>query len=1116
MVVEVNSGVSGSNVVESSVSIDRDESSGQMQTRKGKRRHRRKRNEAKENPNNDRVEREENLEVTSSVSASNSGSSSGVHENSNDTATANARDPKKSSPAAKNSPTNRNVKSNGNEMRNKNKSGLKQQNGDASSSNKGNSRTKFNVETDLNESLNALQSSALRKQELAVNRRNAAKSKLRTATTTTTPSSSSTQTFDSTSLRRLKQIDFSGFGSTRASELAELLTSEKYECMICCEPVRRSNSIWSCSQCGTLVHLICGKKWAKTASNSEKWRCIACQTEYSTSAKSLQYTCFCGKVKNPPLNPLHLSHSCGEVCGKFRGGTANPLCDHRCTDLCHPSACAPCQVMMRPRSCFCGRAELVRSCAERNQMSCGTLCKGDLECGHECLAECHPGKCPDCSVVVNAFCTCGKKSIELPCALRREAFSCGNPCGKRLLCENHNCRRKCGHDGDCGTCESDPQTAVHCACGKVLLSNLASGEKVFRTSCLDPLPSCGSVCNAELGCLKDHKCTLLCGHESAHESCSRSVDVTCRCGGKLFTDVNCGLSYDEIASRLVCDRVCNDLLPCKKHRCRNVCCPLKKPRSSGKKSGPLLQKVRDINRIVAKAELMNEQSAGELDDSDTVLAPELVPHQCDEICGQLLNCGRHHCDVHCGAHRRVGGESECPPCGILIHDGPLYCACGAESLLPPYRCGTESPRCDRVCQKVMPCGHTCSLKCSQHEDGRCGRCLEVVKRCCVGGHGESRFVPCFIPSISCARYCGRALSCGVHACTQQCHALDSPCPEPSVTTGCGSICSLPRGPCQHPCKDLCHPGKACPDVVCDYLVHVTCECGRQRSKKPCGRCDMLESSAQNGKRNIGVRSINGVEVLTRLVCDDECVRIQRNAALADALDVPSTTPFNGSSDSSKQAIYSSFLLDVASREKMLISLIESQFDLLISGARNSVNFDALPGFHRLVVHELASVYGLDSSSSGSGPNRSTVVSNIQKTKARTPIPLLSKAAAQLISEEKQLRTSANRKTLQITITCSSESTSEMVQTQFKQLLRAHQGAYKIHWIEPREPSEIVSRSCLETTKSRWTALIEFSTPERVRTVEISLQMYSGIHLRRFSDSDELSLPPKPIKSAWDD
>ena len=55
-----------------------------------------------------------------------------------------------------------------------------------------------------------------------------------------------------------------GQSSLQASVLMEQLTEEKYECMVCCEVIRCSKAVWSCSNCFHIFHLYCIKKWARS------------------------------------------------------------------------------------------------------------------------------------------------------------------------------------------------------------------------------------------------------------------------------------------------------------------------------------------------------------------------------------------------------------------------------------------------------------------------------------------------------------------------------------------------------------------------------------------------------------------------------------------------------------------------------------------------------------------------------------------------------------------------------------------------------------------------------------------------------------------------------------
>ena len=52
--------------------------------------------------------------------------------------------------------------------------------------------------------------------------------------------------------------------SVQAGVLIEQLSEEKYECMVCCEVIRCSKGIWSCSNCFHIFHLYCIKRWARS------------------------------------------------------------------------------------------------------------------------------------------------------------------------------------------------------------------------------------------------------------------------------------------------------------------------------------------------------------------------------------------------------------------------------------------------------------------------------------------------------------------------------------------------------------------------------------------------------------------------------------------------------------------------------------------------------------------------------------------------------------------------------------------------------------------------------------------------------------------------------------
>ena len=62
----------------------------------------------------------------------------------------------------------------------------------------------------------------------------------------------------------------------QSDELAQQLTAETYECMVCCESVRERDQIWSCQNCYHIFHLKCIKKWASaptfaSTEEGEQW-----------------------------------------------------------------------------------------------------------------------------------------------------------------------------------------------------------------------------------------------------------------------------------------------------------------------------------------------------------------------------------------------------------------------------------------------------------------------------------------------------------------------------------------------------------------------------------------------------------------------------------------------------------------------------------------------------------------------------------------------------------------------------------------------------------------------------------------------------------------------------
>ncbi|KAK7380096.1 hypothetical protein VNO78_32499 [Psophocarpus tetragonolobus] len=711
-------------------------------------------------------------------------------------------------------------------------------------------------------------------------------------------------------------------------EIQEKLLKGAVECMICYEMVQRSAAVWSCSSCYSIFHLICIKKWARAPISSDlsvsmeknqefNWRCPGCQSVQFTSSKEIRYFCFCGKRIDPPSDLYLTPHSCGEPCGKplerellVAGGSGDNLCPHSCVLQCHPGPCPPCKAFAPPRLCPCGKKNITTRCSDRQSVfTCGVCCGKLLECGrHYCEHICHVGPCDPCKVQINATCFCSKKTDVFPCgdvAVKGEIeakggiFSCGSCCLKKLSCGHHVCSEIC-HPGSCGECEFSPSLVKTCCCGKTRLDNK-------RQSCLDPIPTCSQVCGKLLPC-GVHSCKEAC-HVGECLPCLVQVSQKCRCG-LTSRIVECYKTTME-NEKFMCEKICGIKKNCGRHRCSEKCCPFSNPNPH-----------------------------------NNYLSGDWVPHFCSMPCGKKLRCGQHVCECLCHS-------GHCPACFQTIFT-ELTCACGGTSRLPPQPCGTPPPSCQLPCSIPQPCGHSGSHSC---HFGDCPPCSVPVAKECIGGHVVLRNIPCGSKDIRCNHPCGKTRQCGLHACGRTCHS--PPCDNLSgvaqgFKTPCGQTCGAPRSCCRHTCKAPCHPSSPCPDIRCEFPVTITCSCGRITANVP---CDAGGSSSNYNADAIHEASIiqtlpvplqpvdtNGKKVplgQRKLMCDDECTKLERKRVLADAFDI--TAPNLDSLHFGENPHSFESLSDLFRREPKWVLAVEERCKVLVLGKSRGTT-------HGLKVH----------------------------------------------------------------------------------------------------------------------------------------------------------------------
>uniref|UniRef100_A0A0E0BXF8 RING-type domain-containing protein n=1 Tax=Oryza meridionalis TaxID=40149 RepID=A0A0E0BXF8_9ORYZ len=595
-------------------------------------------------------------------------------------------------------------------------------------------------------------------------------------------------------------------------------------CLICLDPIRPSDPVWSCSaSCFALLHLHCIQSWAHQSSSaapSPTWGCPKCRFSYPKSQTPTSYLCFCSKTVDPAPDPWILPHSCGDVCGRRLNADHDSGCEHNCLLLCHPGPCPPCPAIVPNAMCFCGSHRETRRCSHQ-RYSCSGKCNKRLGCGiHRCPVDCHDGPCPPCAVRGKHKCECGETMEERLCSER--VFQCKRECGGMLQCGKHSCERGC-HAGKCGGCPLQGRRT--CPCGKKDYPSL---------DCDAEAATCGSTCEKVLGCGR-HKCPERCHRGSCVETCRLVITKSCRCGG-LKKEVPC---YQE----LTCERKCQRLRNCGRHACRRRCCegdcapcpevcdkrlrcgnhkclspchrhklecrphkchygvcpPCKlicgEELSCGHRCklrchGPIAPPNPEftLRPIKKKKEKHIDCTPGtpcppcqevvlvpcfgqHLGQERAILCSKRRQFPCQNLCGNPLNCGNHYCTKACHVLQIPLGQPEGDQFAIL-------------SLASASAFAEPCEECNLPCQRVRepPCSHPCPLPCHLND---CPPCKALVKRPCHCG--------AMVHAFECMYYNN------LNATEQQ------------KVRSCGGPCHRKLPNCPHLCSEICHPGQ-CPSV----------------------------------------------------------------------------------------------------------------------------------------------------------------------------------------------------------------------------------------------------------------------------------------------------------------
>ncbi len=749
-----------------------------------------------------------------------------------------------------------------------------------------------------------------------------------------------------------------------------------YECPICCAEVMKNSKVWSCKTCWTVFHLQCVKKWAQNEGSTQRnnepvpeaelpperqWRCPGCNLPKDVLPK--EYTCWCAKEINPKAIPGLPPHSCGNTCGKTR------KCPHPCELMCHAGPCPPCPRMGPKTSCFCHKNEVAKKCVDTDYehgWSCGQACGELLACGeHRCERACHEGPCGKCEVLVEAKCYCGKEDKEIFCsergkkkesALPKEdgevdswtgSFQCGKTCNRSFGCGKHSCSKPCHEQSvDAPHCPKSPDIVKNCPCGKTSLGDIGC----VRTSCEDPIPHCEKICRKQLPC--GHECQKKC-HEGSCYPCLKTVTIDCRCG-RTTSNTICHQGLEEHPQ---CMRICRITLSCGRHECGERCC-------AGEQAAAARNAARKKLKGVAR---------GTPEDYE----PQ---HVCLRTCDRELKCGNpeHRCQNFC--HR-----GPCRSCREAVFE-EIACNCGRTVLYPPQPCGTKPPPCSYQCKRPKSCGHPPSQHNCHDDEESCPKCPYLVQKTCMCGKKVLKNQPCWSQNVSCGQTCEHRLRCGIHFCRKLCHRPGD-C-EDAALAHCPQICGKTKTAeaCGHPCLDVCHAPYPCKeDKPCPAKVIITCACQHIKQEVKCG-------------------AMKADPVLERkiLSCDDECLRLQRNAKLAAALNIDPN-------HEDTHIPYSAATLDYFKDHVKWCQTQEREFRVFAADdSEKRLRFKPMQASQRAFLHSLAEDFGLDSEGVDPEPHRHVVVFKTPNF-VKAPMKTLSqcKRVAPVMEEESKKKPSAN-------------------------------------------------------------------------------------------------------------
>ncbi|KAG0651045.1 FKBP12-associated [Hyphodiscus hymeniophilus] len=173
-----------------------------------------------------------------------------------------------------------------------------------------------------------------------------------------------------------------------------------------------------------------------------------------------------------------------------------------------------------------------------------------------------------------------------------------------------------------------------------------------------------------------------------------------------------------------------------------------------------------------------------------------------------------------------------------------------------------------------------------------------------------------------------------------------------ATAPCTQLCGRKKTVCDHNCSDTCHAPYPCKEAnPCQAKTFMTCECQNQ---KQAVKCLASKTSEGNSKK--------------MLDCNDECLRLQRNAKLAAALNIDPATHMDD------HIPYSTETLEMFKNSQKICQTYEREFRVFAADEKEKrLRFKPMQASQRAFIHTLAEDFGLDSESQDPEPHRHVVI-----------------------------------------------------------------------------------------------------------------------------------------------